>query len=377
MKVQGEFLILSPLEIISEISRFLKKDISIKHIGKNVKLESISKYKKCELILPNKIFIRGSVLGLLKGEMLQSRNSLSDFVFANSNPIAINLVLEFLRNLKINILDIRTCLEICCKDVDEVEKLKKDAIKFWKEKTGICIQKVKLRPEFKPRCIHGTLHLRISNKLLRAFLQILVNLGIEVAKSNKMFAIDFLRGLIAAEGNVNINPKTKCLRMVRISSKLESDRKDYKEILRCVGIEIFSKDMKSVSKEKANKLGWKSGRGGAVLINRFSNFVLLLENRIFALCPEKEKKFLDGFVQMKSTKNLLRFRKLPKRFSLKIMKEVFGLSSQPRDTKNHFLKLGFIRLVSGSGKSSDPFIFELTKRAKKVLREIENHMGLV
>jgi hypothetical protein len=384
MEIRNEFLIISPIEIVDDVSKLLDRKISLQIVNKKVKLRTASKIKKgkeCVLVVPAQMIVRGGVLGLLKGEMLFSKNCLSSFVFANSNPIAINLVLDLLKNLGIKPEYISTCLEICCQGIRNIENLKENAINFWRKNTGISSQKlrknIRLRFEFKPDAIYGNLQLRVNNKLLRAILQVITNLGIKIAKKNKAFAIDFVRGLIAAEGNVNINPKTSDIRMVRISAKLKSDREDYKKILKCIGIKIYSKDMESVSKKKAKELGWKSnGRGGAVIVTRFSNFVTLLDIGAFSFCPEKKNKFLSGFVMMKSTKNLLRFKKLPAKFTLGEMRKTFNLSRQPTDTKNNFLKLNFIRWVSGLGKQNDPMIFELTEKAKRILNEINSYSSL-
>jgi len=375
-------MIISTLGIIDSLSEFLKRRISTKIVGRSIQLKTNSKIKECILTLPNEFNVSGSVVGLLKGEMLFSKKCLSIFVFANSNPIAINLVLELLKSLGVKIENLSICLEISCKDVTNVNKLIENAIEFWSKNTNIFSHrlkdKIKLRYKFKPNAICGTLHLRINNKILRGILQITTNLGIQVAKTNKIFAIDFIRGIIAAEGNININSKTKCLRMVRISAKLKKDREEFKKILRCIGIKIYSKDMRTIGKKEARELNWKSsGRGGAILINRFSNFIVLLEVDAFAIYPEKRNNFLSGFIEMKSTKNLLRFKKLPETFTLEIMKKTFKLSRKPIDTKNNFLKLNFIRQISGTGRSNNPLIFKLTGRAEKVLGHINNYFGLI
>ena len=245
--------IVEPIEVLPDLVSFLNRRICIQRINeKEVELSTVivGRGRTTNFVFPKLVKIKGCILGLLKGEMLSSNKSTGQFVFANSNPIAVNLILDCLKTLGIRINDITITLELSCKGIKNLKISLEKSIDFWINNTKITkndIQRIKFRKEFKPDITTGNIQLRFSNKIFRAFIQTVL--------------------------------------------------------------------IKSISLAKADK-------------------------------------------------NLLRFEKLPQTFTLSMMKNVFKLSTFPRDTKNNFLKLGFLEQVS----NDIPRMFKLTERAKDILR---------
>lgn len=220
--------------------------------------------RNCTFKFSNQIKIKPSTIGLIDGEGYVKNT----FIFANSDELIIKNILEFFLQFDIKP---KTYLEICTKNTDDNFIRKSENI--WNK--IIKVNKIRLRNEFENTTDKGTLHIIYTNKIFCGVLSEILEEAKATIKDKKELAIDYLKGIIAAEGNINIKKQTKCVYMVRISAKEESVRKFYKELLEKIGINITCKDMETISKEECKKLGWKTdkGRAGCVIISRWDNFL--------------------------------------------------------------------------------------------------------
>lgn len=295
-------------------------------------------------------------IGLLQGELFR-KNSRS-FVFANSNPTSIKLIFDFLKKFAVPKRKISTYIEICGNNVNE------NLIKnYWRNKIpeNVPIKKIRVRKEFVRTAHFGTLHVLYNSILFFNFVQKLIEFVADLAEKNKHIAIEYLKGIIAAEGNVNIKKKTKCVYMVRISAKEKKIREHYKRCLRRIGIKIKAKDMETILKEDGIKLGWKTvhGRAGAVLITTSDNFLKLLQMNIFELDQLKKEKFIKGFIKLKFLKPF--FALLPF-INKKFTRKDFIMLGYKRGRLMYYGKLGFIKNIGIKSGSGHPFLYKLSEK---------------
>lgn len=314
---------------------YFKKEnkLTMKRIIKNYKGRNV------EFDFPIYIKINPSTAGLIVGEGYIDERQ---FVFANSNEKAIKSVLEFLSQFNIN--NIKFTLELSIKNMknDFIEKSRTK----WENIIHDRITKIRLRKEFNNTTEKGTLHLRYHNSCFAKVLKVIIEDAKRKAESNKNIAKEYIKGVLAAEGNINVKKKTRCLYLVRISAKKKRERVHYKKCLKKIGIKIYCKDMPTVNKCDPRTLTWKTkkGRGGAVLINRWMNFYKILSIGLLDLHKDKKEKFIKHFLYNKTTKWLLEFKNLPEKwFTAKDFKEEFDLARQPSDRIKKMLELKFLK----------------------------------
>ena len=164
-------------------------------------------------------------------------------------------------------------------------------------------------------------------------------------EKNKQFSINYIKGIIAAEGNINIKRSTKCVYMIRISASKPEEREHYKRCLEKTGIKIFCEDMPTISPEDGIKRGWKttSGRAGAVIISRWENFVKIFELNLLEIHKDKEMKFIKYYVNNKFTQQFLDFRHfINKKFTMKEAQIYFGFKGRHIDRVLTLYKNGYI-----------------------------------
>lgn len=309
---------------IKKLMKNYKRDYKIRERVNIIEMEKISKQGRPQLVkLPSKLTISPEVAGLIVGEGYLGGRS---FVFANSNENAIDLVLDFLKQFKI---PLRIYLEISTKNVS------KDFIKksqdFWENHLNIKLYRVRKREEFNNITKNGTIHLCLNGKIICEIIEKIINLSKRKVEKNKNLSINYLKGIIAAEGNINVKEKTSCLYMVRISATKQEERNHYKRCLNSSGVKIYCKDMLSVSKEEAKERKWKTtkGRAGCVIISRWENFVKILELGLLDLNVEKREKFIKSFINNKFTKQFLDFKYfINKKFSMKEAQNYFNLKGR-------------------------------------------------
>ena len=309
---------------LKKLMKNYKRDYKITEKENLIGIENISKQGRPHLVkLPSKLTISPEVAGLIVGEGYLGGRS---FVFANSNEKAIDLVLDFLRQFKI---PVRMYLEISTKNVSK--KFIKNSQYFWENHLNIKLDRVRKREEFNNITKNGTIHLCLNGKIICEIIEKIINLSKRKAEKNKNVSTSYLKGIIAAEGNINVKGKTNCLYMVRISATKQEERNHYKRCLNSSGVNIYCKDMLSVSKEEAKEKKWKTtkGRAGCVIISRWENFVKVLELGLLDLNIEKREKFIKSFINNKFTKQFLDFKYfIDRKFSMKDAQNYFNLKGR-------------------------------------------------
>lgn len=322
-------------------------NINKKYINKKGRPFSVS--------LPKEIKIFSEVAGLIVGEGFIGDRT---FVFANSNEKAIDEVLDFLKQFN---FPIKMYLEISVKNKSKI--FKDQSKNFWEKHLKTNIKRVRLRKEFNSITKYGTIHLIVNNALLSKLLKQIIELSKLKIEKSKQLSIDYLKGILAAEGNINVKKTTtNCLYMVRISASKKEEREHYKRCLEKAGLHIYCKDMPSVSKQEAKQRGWKTtkGRAGAVIISRWENFVKVFDLRLLDLSDDKKRKFLQYFVNNKFTKQFLDFSCfLNKEFRMKEAQINFELKGRSPDRVLTLHKQGYI---SRRKINKRDYIYKLTRK---------------
>lgn len=332
--------------LIFDIQKMIKKLNSPREFyeikeNKN-SLQIIKKYKNkrgrpFSVILPKEIKITPESVGLIVGEgFIGNRN----FVFANSNEEAITEIIKFLKQLN---LPLKFYLEVSTKGQlkDFVNKSKK----FWEKHLNIKINKIRLRKEFESIIKYGTIHIILNNLLVAKLLKEIIKISKIRIEKNKKLSTEYLKGILAAEGNINVKKKTNCVYMVRISASKQEERDHYKKCLERVGIKLYCKDMPTVSKQEAKERGWKTtkGRAGAVIISKWENFLKIFLLDLLNLNKEKQVKFNQYFINNKFTKQFLSLSSfIDKEFTMKQAQEYFNFSGRHIDRVLSLLKQGYI-----------------------------------
>jgi hypothetical protein len=315
------------------------------------------KRKPFVLKLPKQIKITPEAVGLIIGEGYFE----SFFVFANSNKKAIREILKFLSQFRLNIINY---LELSVKNMPQnfIQRSKQ----FWKKELDFPIQRIRLRKEFNNLTENGTLHLAIYNILFGGLIKKLINEARKKMEKNKKLAVGYLKGILAAEGNINVKKKTSCVYMIRISASKQEERDHYKKCLERAGIKIFCKDMPTVSKKEAIERGWKTtkGRAGAVIISKWDNFIKILELDLLGLSEDKKQKFMKYMLYNKFTKQFLDFGCfLGKEFTAKEAQKYFNFKGRHLNRMLTLLKKGYL---SRRKINQVKFIYKLTKKYLKV-----------
>ncbi len=316
---------------------------------------------------PKEIKISPEVVGLIVGEgFVSSRH----FVFANSNEIAIDRVIDFLKQFN---LPIKLYLEISVKN--KTKGYINNCKTFWEKHLNTDIKKIRLRKEFNSITKHGTIHLILNNSLFAKILKEIIRISKNKVEKNKLFSINYLKGVIAAEGNINIKKSTNCVYMIRISASKKEERDHYKRCLEKVGIKIFCEDMPTVSKFEAKQRGWKTdkGRAGAVIISKWDNFIKVFELGLLDTHLDKKEKFLKYFLSNKFTKQFFDFGYFfDKQFTMKEAQTHFGFTGRQLNRVLTFYKKGYIcRKKINKVK----FCYRLRNRYKKLFYKLENEIN--
>ncbi len=317
-------------------------------ILKKAKIGRFGRFSKFKF--PLKITLKPSTLGLIIGEGYVDNRQ---FVFANSNEKIIKQVLNFLNQFDIYP---KFTLEVAVKNMDDCfgERSKNE----WEGIISNKIENIRIRKEFNNTTERGTLHIRCYNSCFSRILKIMLEKSKNKIEINSNFAKEYIKGIIAAEGNINVkSTTTNCLYMVRISAKKKEEREHYKRCLEKIGIKIYCKDMSTIDKNDEKTKHWKTkrGRAGAVLISRWMNFYKIFSMDLLELNEDKKRKFIKHFLYNKTTKWLLDFREFPREwFTMKELRDAFGFKTKPRDRINKMLLLNFMERKRIKPKNKDP-----------------------
>lgn len=350
------------MQLIFKTEKLIKKLNSPKEfyqINKNSNLLEIIKKPKnkkgrpVSINLPKEIIISPEATGLIVGEgFIRDRS----FVFANSNEKAIGIILEFLKQFH---LPIKFYLEIAVKG--KSKEFIQECRGFWEKRLSIKLNRVRLRKEFYNSGNKGTIHITINSSVVAKLLKQIIEISKKSIEKDKPLSISYLKGIIAAEGNVNIKKSTNCIYMIRISASRPEEREHYKRCLEKVGINIYCKDMPTISPEEGIRKGWKTtkGRAGAVIISRWDNFIKIFELGLLELSREKQKRFINYFINNKFTKQFLDFEKfINKEFTMKQAQEFFNFSGRYLNRVLTLYRKGY---VSRRKLNKTKFVYRLTE----------------
>ncbi|GEM_PF-4289877 len=339
--------------------------------GNNYEINKRYKNKRgrpFSLTLPNQIMISPEVAGLIVGEgYIGDRN----FVFANSNEEAITKVIDFLKQFN---LPIKMYLEVSMKNKEKY--FEKECKEFWETYLETNLKRVRLREEFDSITKHGTIHLIMNNSLIAKILRQIIQISKTKIEKYRQFSIYYLKGVIAAEGNINVKKSTNCVYMIRISATKKKEREHYKRCLEKAGITIFCEDMPTVSSEEGIERGWKTtkGRAGAVIISRWENFIKIFELDLLDLHKDKKDKFLEYFFNNKFTKQFMDFGYfLNKEFTMKDAQKHFGFNGR---NLNRVLTLWKNGYLSRRKLNQLKFSYKLTDKYNRLHKKLDNELKL-
>ena len=245
------------------------------------------------LVVPRYIEINetfGEILGLYYGD--GTKDDLSCVEFSNSCPELITFWKNYLHNFDIDDTDFIYKIK-----VSENVKLKygleeKEIIDYWRQSLNILQEKdirlmwVKTRHEPSTYLSKfGTFVLVYHDSMFSFFFNALIDNILIFLVMNEKFRIGFIRGLIAAEGNINLR-KNGSLSLVRIAGN-KTRRRLYSLIL------------------------WKFFRIEAqddnytnqIYVGGYSRLNKIKELNLHFLHPIKREKFENGYLKLVNNKN--------------------------------------------------------------------------
>ncbi len=246
----------------------------------NGKLKSI-RFQPNKALIPKEIDISDKFvqyMGLYQGDGQKSIKSKSyqSTRFSNSEPILLKMFLKFLDGLGVNLMDLKYNLRI-----SRNIQLNEDQLKeYWKQTLNIQknnFYKIQWRDnKYKDSRVahYGTLTIIYSNSSFRIIIDSLLFNIKKQALKDKSIAANFLKGLIAADGNVYYKNSH---REVSIAAKNQLDGVYIKSLFKKLNI-LNNKDNITKGKE-------------SVRVSGYSNFKII---EIYGLCnthPYKKSNF--------------------------------------------------------------------------------------
>lgn len=309
------------------------------------------------VIIPEKIQLRREfweTFGILFGEMMRKGRRIS---VSNTSPRVINCILNYFdKSNLIKLDDWTVTININGRNICDNKLVYEKKIKdYWSSVLLYCnIKAVRwcnynstLNPNF------GQINLDYNNKSLTKIIFYLIKFIRENVLRNKQDSMDFLRGLIAAEGSVD-KDKRNILQDVKIASKLKEEREFYHALLQKINI-----------KSKIYEGNHNIRSGG------FQNFILFLEYKLFDLHEKRYQNFIQRFSNLLYIRaSLLLFNK-----SLTVPEIVRLLD--PNDYRNlnknfsKLTKLGYLQRV----KTSNGFKYSLSSKFKWLLQPLRTPRG--
>jgi len=209
----------------SKIDKKINKNtITIKCLHKNYKGRILNPQNQPKsIIIPRFIYIDeklGEILGLYYGDGTKNSPSVE---LANSSSRLMNMWISHLTSININPIKLHYSIRLSKNVIKKFNIEKIEVIEYWRKNLNIPEEKeIKINwinSKGKPSTyleVYGTMYTRYHNSLFSLFYNSLINNIKNFIKLNKLFRIGFIRGLIAAEGNINIR-KIGSLSLVRIA----------------------------------------------------------------------------------------------------------------------------------------------------------------
>ena len=247
----------------------------------NGKLKT-ERFQPAKATIPAKIkcdedFIESAGMYYGDGQNAISSKSYQETRFANSDTTLVIKYLKFLQALNVNLNDLKVSIRV--RKVRN-SKQENEILAHWQRMTRIPKSNF-YKIQWEPGKYHdskvqefGTASIIYSNSSFRLIFDSLAKKVQKMAKKNRTVAAGFLRGLIAADGNVYFDGKH---REVSIAAKEEANRELIRKLFKKLGI-IPNKDNTTKGKE-------------AVTITGYSNLKLIEKYRLCELHPSKEPKF--------------------------------------------------------------------------------------
>jgi DNA-binding MarR family transcriptional regulator len=328
----------------------------------------------------------GEIIGLYYGEGTKNENYVE---FVNSSVELIKLWIKSLKIFGIKKSDLSFTIKISG-NVKKKYNLSEEEIKeFWRNairipsNKKIKIQWVKARG--KPSSYlkkYGSLTVRFFNVLFSYFYNLLLKNATQLVFKSFEFATGFLRGIIAAEGNINFESKSKSLSLIRIAGSRD-ERKFFGKLL-------FN----------LLKINTKEDKNNQIYFTGFKNFQKIKKLELFRLDPLKNKLFEIGYncilrnINRQKDPNVvlkneigLRILKLLEN-SEKSTKEIITMLGLSRDNLKRYLKgyrignfkyrglfdLGLVSYRRNPERRCEK-IWKITKAGKTFLRNLKKKLN--
>jgi len=309
------------------------------------------------VIIPEKIQLVKEfweTFGILFGEMLRKGRRIS---IANTSPKVINCILNYFDKSGLIKLDSwRITININGRDIYDNKLTYERRVKdYWssvllnKEIKAVrwCDYSSTLNPNL------GQINLDCNNRSLTKIIFYLIKYVRKNVLKDKQDSIDFLRGLIAAEGSADKDHSGR-LRSVRIASKLKEEREFYHSLLKKVGIkaQLYS----------TNHFVESSG---------FSNFILFLKYGLLELNEKRNDSFIKRFSNLLYTK--ASFLLLNDLLTVPEIVKLLKLNDYRNLNKNlsKITELGYIQRI----KTSKGFRYSLSPKFKQLLQPLRTARG--
>ncbi len=295
--------------------------------------------------------------GILIGEMLRKGDAIS---ISNTSHTVINCTLNYFSTSNlIRLSSWNISIDINSKNIfDKKERYENKIKNYWFSVLNIndldiknirwCKYNSNLNPNF------GQINLIYNNKSLKKVISYLIDYVVKNVLKNKQNSIDFLRGLIAAEGSTDKN-EVGSLRAVRIASKIEKEREFYYNLLKKIGI--------------SSKL-YKNNHN--IASNGLPNFILCLKYKLFDLNERRNNFFIQRFLNLLTIKSSLLL--LNKSLTVSEIVGLLKLSDYRNLNKNfsRLTKLGYLsRVFTFNG-----FKYSLSNEFKRLLQPFTTANGV-
>lgn len=278
---------------------------------------------------------------------------------SNTSPKVVNHILNYFDKSKlIRLDDWNITIDVNGKNIFcKKEKYEKKIKNYWYPLLKVdnlniknirwCKYGSNLNPNF------GQINLAYSNKTLNKVIFYLIIYIKENVLNNKQDSMDFLRGLIAAEGSIN-KDKNGFLKSVRIASKLEEERKFYQALFRKINIK--------------SKL-YKNNHN--IASNGLNNFLLCLKYDLFGLHEKRNCIFVQSLLNLVSLKASLLL--LNKSLTVNEIVRILNLKDYRNLNKNfsRLTKLNYLlRKYTDNG-----FEYSLSKEFRHLLQPLMQANG--
>lgn len=350
--------------------------------GKNGKILNLQNQPK-PITIPRFLVLSeefGEVLGMYYGD--GTKNDTSCVEFANSAPELLLMWIKFLENYKIPKKEMKFIVKVA-----ENAKLKynisEDEIRdYWRN--ILCIPKKKeikvvwVKTPGKPSEYiqrYGTVAIRYSNATFSFFFNLLIqNLNNFIIKSRE-FLIGFLRGVVAAEGNVNLRANGS-LSLIRIAGNKKERNFISSLFIRYLKIrtkdddssnQIYISSLKNLRKVKKLKLVELNLRKKQQFEMGYERLIQNIKNKKHdSNCVLKNRKSLQLLYLL--SKNSLTKKQLVKylKISDKYVRNLLNGYTRKGYKYNGLKKLGLIKSVKINGREK---LWKITPKGQEFLMQ--------